>query len=429
MQADWLVSVMTGGITLAMFFLGGMADKLGVKKALIISLLFMFAGRIVLASGPLISHSTGPWSLTFNLTLLGILGVVIGYGMYQPGAYAAVRKFSDEKTASMGYAMLYAVMNLGGFLPGFISPLVRKNYYKFLPEKLSPEQIKHYDILAVFWVYSALTLLGIIVFAIIVNRKAVEKALAQKAKASSKNPEEEKEKQEKIEKEREELKKLPFIQRVKHWFKNHPLADAKFAYFIFILIPVQTLFAHNWLTLPQYVSRAYTGTVQEYFEFFVNLNPILIFILAPLAAAITRKANVFKMMVVGTFIMALAPSFIAFERNIFTLLAFILVMSIGEAIWQPRFLQYAAEIAPEGRTGAYMGVAQFPWFLTKILTGLYAGWFLMKYCPEHMVENPNIGNPELMWTIYTAIALISPLGLFLAKKWIGASIHKANESK
>ena len=42
-------------------------------------------------------------------------------------------------------------------------------------------------------------------------------------------------------------------------------------------------------------------------------------------------------------------------------------MTIGEAMWQPRFLQYAAEIAPEGRTGAYMGVAQFPWFLTKMI--------------------------------------------------------------
>ena len=51
-------------------------------------------------------------------------------------------------------------------------------------------------------------------------------------------------------------------------------------------------------------------------------------------------------------------------------------MTIGEAMWQPRFLQYAAEIAPEGRTGAYMGVAQFPWFLTKVLVPLYSGLML-----------------------------------------------------
>jgi hypothetical protein len=31
--------------------------------------------------------------------------------MYQPAAYAAVRHFTTPKTAAMGYAMLYALMN------------------------------------------------------------------------------------------------------------------------------------------------------------------------------------------------------------------------------------------------------------------------------------------------------------------------------
>ena len=52
--------------------------------------------------------------------------------------------------------------------------------------------------------------------------------------------------------------------------------------FVFILIFVQTLFAHNWLTIPQYTSRAFEGFVGDNFEFFVNLNPILIFILTPI---------------------------------------------------------------------------------------------------------------------------------------------------
>ena len=28
-----------------------------------------------------------------------------------------------------------------------------------------------------------------------------------------------------------------------------------------------------------------------------------------------------------------------------------------------------------------MGVAQFPWFLTKMIVPIYSGWFLMNYCP------------------------------------------------
>jgi hypothetical protein len=85
-------------------------------------------------------------------------------------------------------------------------------------------------------------------------------------------------------------------------------------------------------------------------------------------------------------------------------------------MWQPRFLQWIAEIAPEGKTGAYMGIGQFPWFLTKVITGLYSGFFI-----EHYVPKPESGmeqNSGEMWFIYGLIAMISPITLVLAKKWM-----------
>ncbi len=91
-------------------------------------------------------------------------------------------------------------------------------------------------------------------------------------------------------------------------------------------------------------------------------------------------------------------------------------MTIGEAMWQPRFLQYAAEIAPEGRTGAYMGVAQFPWFLTKMIVPVYSGWFLQHYCPEPGKGVPQTGR---MWLIFGTVAMMSTVLLILAKGWLG----------
>jgi dipeptide/tripeptide permease len=124
------------------------------------------------------------------------------------------------------------------------------------------------------------------------------------------------------------------------------------------------------------------------------------------------------MMIWGTFVMA-APTFLlAIGPYWWTLLAYLVIMTIGEAMWQPRFLQYAAEIAPEGRTGEYMGVAQLPWFLTKLVTSLYAGWFLQRYCPA--------GGPfrtETMWLIYGVIAMLTPVALFLARTWLRAGVR------
>ena len=166
--------------------------------------------------------------------------------------------------------------------------------------------------------------------------------------------------------------------------------------------------------MPQYVDRAYPGFVSQNMEFFVNLNPILIFILTPLVAAITIKKDVYKMMIAGTFVMAIPTFLLAISPNIILLFAYILIMSIGEAMWQPRFLQLAAEIAPEGKTGQYIGIAQFPWFLTKLLTSLYSGYMLSKYCPE---QGPK--DTATLWLLYGLIAMVSPICLFLARKWVG----------
>ena len=187
-------------------------------------------------------------------------------------------------------------------------------------------------------------------------------------------------------------------------------------FFIFILIPVQTLFAHNWLTLPQYTSRAFEGFVQSNFEFFVNLNPILIFILTPVVTALTMKKSTYKMMIIGTLVMAMPTFILTLGPNVYTLMAYLILMTIGEAMWQPRFLQWVAEIAPKNMTGIYMGIGQFPWFLTKIITSLYSGWFLMNYCPADVP--PDQLNTEKLWLIYGFIAVSSPVFLILARKWM-----------
>ena len=180
---------------------------------------------------------------------------------------------------------------------------------------------------------------------------------------------------------------------------------------------MQTLFAHNWLTIPYYLDRAFAGSfVGEYFEVFSNLNPILIFFLAPLVAGLTAKADVYRMMILGTTVMALPTFLLAIGPNPYLFLLYILLMTIGEAMWQPRFLQWIAEVAPKGMTGLYMGVGQFPWFLTKVITGFYSGWFLMHYCPIN--TPPSAMNTQFMWLVYGFIAIISPIGLILVKNWM-----------
>lgn len=398
-QSGWMLGLLTGGITLSMFFLGGVSDKIGVRKSLGLAFLLMLIGRIFLASSGNIFDGGGLWSPMFFMVVTAILFIVLAYGMYQPAAYAGVRKYTNEKTSAMGYAMLYALMNLGAFFCGIISPPIRRNF----------------GFSSIFWIYVGLTAIALIVVLVLITKKNEEAVLNPEAEKALEEPAAAEEAEGEYERE-----KVVFTTKILNYFREHPLRDPKFTFFIFILIPVQTLFAHAWLTIPLYLDRAFAGTtVGENFEFFSNINPLLIFVLSPLVAALTARANTYKMMIVGTLVMA-APTFLlAIGPNPALLLLYILIMTTGEAIWQPRFLQWIAEIAPPGKTGAYMGIGQLPWFLTKFITASYSGWFLKTYCPS---DGPL--NTETMWFIYALIALVSPVALILAKGWIGKTVHK-----
>jgi POT family proton-dependent oligopeptide transporter len=145
-SAGRMVGFLTAGITLGMLFMGATVDLIGPRRSLLLSLFLMLAGRVLLTLSPELG-TRGLWSTSHWLAMGGLMGIILGYGIYQPACYAAVRQFTSEKTAAMGYAMLYAIMNLGGFLPGLISPPVRRAY----------------GITGVFWVYVALTVAGILV--------------------------------------------------------------------------------------------------------------------------------------------------------------------------------------------------------------------------------------------------------------------------
>ena len=392
-DAGRMVGILTAGITISMLFLGATVDWIGLRKSLLIALSLMLVGRIFLTISPEIGVP-GLWNSAHIFAMLGIFGIILGYGIYQPACYAGVKQLTNEKTSAMGYAMLYALMNLGGFLPGIISPPIRKAF----------------GIPGVFWVYTALTVVGIGFVYFIITKKAMKKALSDANQDADGNQKEE---------EVDEMAGLTKKEKFAYYIKNFPLKDLRFLYFVFILIFVQTLFAHNWLTIPQYTSRAFEGFVSDNFEFFVNLNPILIFILTPMVTALTSKKDTYNMMIIGTFVMA-SPTFIlALGPSFETLMAYLIIMTLGETMWQPRFLQWVAEIAPKNMTGIYMGIGQFPWFLTKVITSLYSGWFLMNYCPSDAL--PADMNTETMWFIYGCIAIISPIGLLLAKGWMKKS--------
>jgi MFS family permease len=455
-QASLVYSFVTGGITFAMLLLGGYSDKIGVRKSLLISFIVFLTGRILVSLSGTLGLSNGLWSPMFFTMIAGLFVMVTAYGLYQPAAYAGVKRYTTPKTAAIAYGAIYGFMNLGAFLSGFVASLTRQNFEEIFPPN---------GLTAVFWIFALITFIALILCFGLLTKKADADAVA-KVSSEKETTVEEKEEAEPV---KERINNIPllvfglitlllfllssivldvqinvvkvfnlfganitfdllfilslifFVISIYEFLRKrplHPFRDKRFSFFIFILIPVQTLFAHNWLTIPYYTKRAFPvgSVVNEYYEVFSNINPLLIFILAPIIAGLTSRANVYRMMILGTTVMAIPTFLLTTGPNVYTFLLYVFISTVGEAMWQPRFLQWIAEVAPKGMTGLYMGVGQFPWFLTKVITGFYSGWFLMQYCPDGVL--PEGMNTGFMWFIYGLIAIISPIGLMLAKNWM-----------
>ncbi len=373
------VSAFTGTVTLFMFGGGYVSDRLGVRHALSLSLLVMALGRFLLVLAPGLGAAGVPVAW-FSLFL-----VAVGSGVLVPALYAGVKEFTDPRTATLGYGLLYSIANLGIVAETFLSPYLR-TAEPFL--RLGPWQI-HGLGLGIQGVYAACALLTLLL--LIVNVVFFTRRVEEHDRVCGAEPAEEESQAGHV----------------------HPLRNARFLFFIFILLPVRTLFAHQWLTLPDYVFRCYPEAVGAKFEWISGLNPLIIVIFVPLVAALTRRLRVIDMMLVGTTLSALTTFILVPGPDLGRLLCYVTLFSLGEALWASRFLEYVADLAPAGKVGAYMGLAGIPWFLAKFTTGLYSGFMLERFIPKH-----GVADSGELWLLYGLVAMVTPVGLLLARRWL-----------
>jgi dipeptide/tripeptide permease len=368
------VSVFTGLVTLFMFGGGFVADWLGVRRSLTLCLVGLLLGRFLLASCPGLGAlaGTGVWT--------SLLVMALATGILQPTLYAGVKEFTDPRTATIGYAFLYSIMNLGIVAETFVSPFIRERQ----------------GIAGVYFVLTGVTAVMLVLNLVLFTRRVEDRDRTVHV--------ERREPSEPQRSWREKLRELPFL-------------DVRFLFFIFVLLPVRTLFAHQFLTIPDYITRCYPQEVGARLEWFQGLNPLIIVIFVPLIAALTRSVSVVTMMIIGTTLSAVTTFILVPGPDLTALILYVILFSLGEAVWSSRFLEYVADLAPAGRVGAYMGIAGIPWFLAKTTTGFYAGHMIERYLP---LDGPQ--DSGTMWLIYALIACASPIGLVLCRHWMERGI-------
>lgn len=207
-----------------------------------------------------------------------------------------------------------------------------------------------------------------------------------------------------------------------------------------ILTFVKLTFYVFHVMFPTYATRVF-GYDFPVVSLFGTLNPAMIVFLVPLISILSVKISSYTMLIVGTTLSALSV-FICFlpdsmasmigdtwfgtwlfdywveapvgnqDPFVISLVLFIVVFTIGEAIWSPRLMQFSAEIAPRGKEGAYIALAVLPYFLGKIGATVMADILTERYFAASMTEFP---SHEYSWLWIAIMCLISPLGMIVFK--------------
>ena len=192
--------------------------------------------------------------------------------------------------------------------------------------------------------------------------------------------------------------------------------------FISVLVLVRAIFVHAHSTWPTYMLREFGMNVPQ--AAIWSVNPLLIIVFTPIIGGVTNRFSAWSVIMVGSVITAFSVLCMVFPQPFEAMssfligdafasswehswagpLAFVVTLSIGEALWSPRLYEYVAFMAPEGREASYMGLTQLPMFAAKPLVGLMSGMLLSSYCPE-------VGEraSDTLWLVIFATTIAGPI--------------------
>ncbi|MDI3288616.1 MFS transporter [Polyangium sp. 15x6] len=354
-------------ISLVVFLAGFIADGLGVRRALLIAALSTAIGRGMLAfAGD-------------KMTIYAALAASVwGIACMKPTMNAAVRSYTTPATVSFAFSFYYVLMNVGSLAQG---PLITE-FRKWFKSGATIAGITFSSSQLVFLVGFVASCLNVVLA--LSMREAKPAATSDKP---TKNP---------LSIARDVLREPAF------WI---------FLGFVALLTFVRLVLQHAHLTWPKYALREFG---QDFpFAYYWSINPAMIIVLTPLATALTRKYPPYPVISIGATITAFSVLAMAVSTTVTASIVFIVLLSIGEALWSPRLYEYTATIAPPGREASYMGLSEIPLFLAKPFVGFLSGYLLSVYCPP---TGPR--DSRQMWLVIGLMTIAAPVCMLVFRRKI-----------
>jgi len=381
-EAGYVAGIFSAGLYFLPTFSGAYADKIGFRPSVILAFSLLAVGYFSLG---LLPYKAAVIPALFLVMLGGsfIKSIITG----------TVARETEPHNRARGYAIFYALVNVGAFLGKTIAYPVRIN--------LGIVYINYYA--------SALAVIALIVSLLFYK--------SNREKGTGKS-----------------------IQEIWHALFSL-LKRGRLVVLIILITGFWMIQYQLYASMPKYIIR--TVGAQAAPEWYANVNPLVVVLMVMLVTELMRKKKAITSMVVGMFIMpisALAMSMGPWLSNItgssisfgiFSLHPIAVMMIVGiifqaiaETFISPRYLEYFSLQAPKGEEGMYLGFSHLHSFLASLLGFISSGYLLDKYCP-----NPNTlsevekltayDHAHYIWYIYAVIGITAAVLLVLFAKITG----------
>ena len=440
-QAGSFITGWSLALTLIGMVVGALVDTVGIRRICLLSVGMLLVARFFM------SWLTDP-ILVF---LLGFMPLALGFAVVAPVVSVGIKRYTNKEGSALGFGLFYVIMNIGYAVGGSCFDWIRGFYGTkdatgaVLDANAGVIWLGvHFSTHQLFFFYGTLaTLLSLVV--LLPLRDGVERTeegiviTPPKPTGSIK----------------ETVKNsiLDTAQLMKTVFKEKYFWV--FLGLIGLTVFVRFVFFHFHYTFPKYGIRV-LGEDAKIGSIYGVLNPVLIIFLVPLVAIFTKKVCSFKMLLIGTSISALScfialvpaawftplthsllgelifvnwlkmapdmPALLAAPPTsaYWPMIFFIVIFTMGEAIWSPRLMQFSTEIAPKGRESTYLSLSVLPSFAAKFVVGPLSGILLNIYTPVDEKTQAVLAHPHhaMIWFWVGVMALITPVGFFLCGSWI-----------
>jgi len=378
-------------------FTGAYADRIGFRKSMLLAFTLLtigYAGLALLPTGleaaGLVEYGerttfTGLTTSGYRYAIVPILVVLMVGGSFIKGIISgSVAKETDEKNRARGFAIFYAMINIGSFSGKFIIEPLRQG-------------LGDSGLIYLNWFSVAMTLLALVAIYIFYRS---DNAQPDKSKT------------------------------MRHTIESFGklLRNGRLIALILIVSGFWIVYYQLYATMPKYVIRL-AGEAST-IGWYTMLNPLVVILTVNgLTRMLSKRSALFSMMLgmciipISALIMSSGHLFsepiLGLHPVVFMMLCGIVVQALAEALISPRYLEYFSLQSPKGEEGMYLGFAQLESFVSTLVGFAMSGWLLDKYCPDparfatHEEWLAASANAHYIWYYFAAIAAVAAVALVI----------------